>query len=714
MRRSALIAAVTAAAVAAGVTVFLAKRTVRWNDARTMPPPLEAAVRAYAKGDSASGVRAVRLLAARYRAPAWESRARVLAGTHLVRDRRDGEILELLPKELPPSDPLAAHALALRARGFLARRELAHAADAASRAAAVPGFPGVDDARLTQSAALEADGKWREAIAALDKTPGAAEAVAAARILKAHGDANGARRRLVDTLAAAGGDGDVDRLRDAFAEVAPGMQPSAEERTRLAERARAFLDDGKAQTAIDVLHVARTDPASATGTEALIEAEALLKLGQVAGMAPLIARARQAGPSFADGARYFEARRAAANGSFGAFRAGLEGLARRGDAEWRERALLDLARMVEGAPNASTVLAYRRYRLAAGAHADPLALLREAWASFDLGRHAEAAAGFARALSRADAPDGVRVTATYWNARIADLSGRRADAKNGYTRVADEFPNHYYGTLAATRLSRPAPVAPTAAPAVVDPATLGSSGRWLAAARALASVGLWDEAAPCYRAATAGNGKLSAEVAFEAASAARAAAAISDAIGLAQSAIGDRDRVAASSIPRDLWRLLYPAPSADAITREARGAGLDPNLVAAVALQESAFNPLAVSSAGARGLLQVMPSVGAELARAAGMKKFDSADLFDPAVNLKLGCAHLAEYRRRFGSVPRALAAYNGGPSRVERWSSASGKDDDERFVERIPIPETRLYVKRVMTGSRLYAVAWPHGLGAD
>jgi len=716
VRRAAVIAAVTAAALAAGVAVFLAKRTVRWNDARTMPPPLTAAVRAYAKGDSASGIRAVKVLAARYRAPAWEARARVLAATHLVRDRRDGEILELLPKELAPADPLAAHALALRARGFLARKEFARAADAAARAVAVPGFPGADDARLTQSQALEAEGRWREAIVALGRASETPGAVAAARIAKTHGDANAARQRLVDALASAEGDGDVDRLRDAFAELAPGVTLPAGDRSRLADRARAFLADGKSQTAINVLHLSRPspDPASATGAEALIEAEALLKLGQLGGMAPLIARARQAGPGFADGARYLEARRAAAVGSFSAFRAGLEALARGGAAEWRERALLDLARMVEGAPNPNTVAAYRRYRLAAGAHADPLALLREAWASFDLGRHAEAAAGFSRALSRADAPDGVRVTALYWNARIADAAGRHADAKNGYARVADDFPNHYYGTLSATRLLRPAPVAPLAGPAAVDPDTLGTGGRWLAAARALVSVGLWDEAGPCYRAAMAGNGKLGAAVAFEAASAARAAAAISDAIGLAQSAVGDRDRVPASSIPRELWRLLYPAPSAEAITREATRAGLDPNLVAAVALQESAFNPLAVSSAGARGLLQVMPAVGAELARSAGIKKFDPADLFDPAVNLKLGCAHLAEYRRRFGSVPRALAAYNGGPSRVERWSVAGGKDDDERFVERIPIPETRLYVKRVMTGSRLYAVAWPHGLGAD
>jgi soluble lytic murein transglycosylase len=163
-----------------------------------------------------------------------------------------------------------------------------------------------------------------------------------------------------------------------------------------------------------------------------------------------------------------------------------------------------------------------------------------------------------------------------------------------------------------------------------------------------------------------------------------------------------------------LWRLLYPAGSAEALTRAAITERLDPNLVAAIALQESAYNPLAVSSKGARGLLQVMPAVGAELARGVGLRRFDPDDLFDPETNLRLGSRHFADYRRRFGSVPRALAAFNGGPSRVARWSNVQGTDDDERFVERIPIPETRLYVKRVMAGARMYAIAWPKGLGVE
>jgi len=717
MRRRTLVAASVALVLAAIGVVYVAKRTVRWNDARTMPPPLEAAVRAYAKGDSAAGLQSVRLLLHRYRAPAWEARARILAATHLARDGRDAEIVDVLPKDLAPADPLAAHGTLLRARGWLARGAPERAADLARQAAAVPGFPAADEARLVDAQALQAQGKWKEAIAALDASSEAAAAVAAARIAKTHGDGEGARRRLAAALIRAGADSDVDRVSDVIDELEPdpSLRFSSSERPRVASRAQAFLEDGHAKTAVDLLRLARPagPPSAATGAEALIEAEALLKLGRIAEMGAPLARARQAGAEFVDGARYLDARRAAAVGSFGAYRAGLETLGRQGKAPWRERALLDLARAGEGAPSSRTVDAYRRYRAAAGAAADPLALLREAWASYDLGRTADADAGFARALARADAPDGVKVTATYWRARIADVAGQAAAARSGYGRAADAYPNHYYGALAAKRLGRALPDAPSASPPP-DPAAVGRAGRWLSAGRAFVSVGLWDEAGPCYRVVARSAGTESGAVAAEAAAAAVRAAAVSDAIGFAQDAVGDRDRTAATAVPRELWRLLYPASAAEALTRSAAAFGLDPNLVAGVAFQESAFNPLAVSAAGARGLLQVMPAVGAELARAAGIARFDPADLFDPATNLKLGCAHLADYRRRFGSVPRALAAYNGGPSRVERWTVPGGRDDDERFVERIPIPETRIYVKRVLAGARMYQIAWPKGLGVD
>jgi soluble lytic murein transglycosylase-like protein len=717
-RLPAIIVSVAVLAAAAGGALWLAKRKVRWNDARTMPPPLSAGVRAYAKGDAAAGLESVRAFLRRYRAPAWESRARVLAAAHLARDGREREIADVLPRELSNDDPLAAHATLLRARGSLARADFGRAAELAAAAAAIPGFPSADDARLTQAQALAAAGRWREALAVLDGSHAPSAAIEAGRIAAGQGDREGARRRLVGALLLTSNDLDADRLRQAVEELLPdpASRFTAVERPRLAESCARLLEDGRPKTAIDLLRLPRPAGAvsTATAAEALVEAEALLKLGRLSEMGAPIDRARVADPASQVGARYLDARRAAASGNLGAYRSGLEFVGRRAVSPWQERALLDLARAGEGVPSNATLAAYQRYRAAAGPRADPLALLREAWAAYDLKRYAEAEAGFARALARPDAPDGVRITATYWKARMAEAAGRPAEARARYTTLADTFGNHYYGALAAQRLARPLPAARTTAPRVEDPSSLGSSGRWLAAARVLVSVGLWDEASACYRVSLLGAGGKAANVAGEAALAAQDAAALSDAIGFAQDAVGDRDRAPAPDIPLPLWRLLYPAGSAEPLTRCARSQGLDPNVVAAVALQESAYNPLAVSSAGARGLLQIMPAVGAELARAEGLPRFDASDLFDPAINLRLGTRHLSDYRHRFGSIPLTLAAYNAGPARVERWSLPAGHDDDERFVERIPIPETRLYVKRVLAAARMYAIAWPRGLGVE
>jgi soluble lytic murein transglycosylase len=718
MRRPVIAAALVTALAAAGAgTVWIAKRSIRWNDARTMPPPLESAVRAYAQGDDAAGLESVRTLLRRYRAPAWEPRARVLAAAHLARAGREPDIATVLPKDVPAADPLATYAQVLRARGMLARGEAERAAQLAARALEAGGAPIVGDAAFVLASAQDATGRWREALGTLDASPQPGSAVEAARIAAAHGDREGARRRLVAGLLAASSSEDVETMRDAVEGLLPDAATrfTPAERPRLAIAARRQLDAGRALSAIELLGLARPTGArsAASPSEALVEAEALLKLGRTDDARLAAAVARQGDAAAKDGARYIDARVAAAQGRYGAYRAGLSALGRNGVAPWRQRALLDLARTVEGVPNAATLEAYRRYRLAAGSEADPLALLREGWAAYELGRNVEAEAAFARALARTDAPDGVRATAMYWRARLAERGGRGADAREALRSVAETYGNHYYGMLAAKRLGLPVTAAGADTPKVDDPARLGDAGRWLAAGRTLVSVGLWDAAAPFYRAAVRGGGAHAPSVALEAAEAAESAAALSEAIGFAQLAVGDRDRTRPGSVPRGLWRLLYPAPPADAIVRAARENGLDPHLVASVALQESAFNPMAVSSAGARGLLQVMPAVGAELATTLRLERYDAADLFDPDVNLRLGCAHLRAYVRRFGSLPRALAAYNGGPARVERWS-ASATGDDERFVERIPIPETRLYVKRVLAGARMYAIAWPKGLGAD
>jgi soluble lytic murein transglycosylase len=149
--------------------------------------------------------------------------------------------------------------------------------------------------------------------------------------------------------------------------------------------------------------------------------------------------------------------------------------------------------------------------------------------------------------------------------------------------------------------------------------------------------------------------------------------------------------------------LIYPVTARDTIVAESRKAGVEPALIAGLIRQESSFNPRATSPAGARGLMQVMPSVGQSIAPSAGISDWNPAMLYDPGVNIELGIRHLAPLLRGQPNVARSLAAYNAGGSRVARWSTRRGAEDPEIFTERIPFQETRDYVKSVLRNREFY-----------
>ena len=149
--------------------------------------------------------------------------------------------------------------------------------------------------------------------------------------------------------------------------------------------------------------------------------------------------------------------------------------------------------------------------------------------------------------------------------------------------------------------------------------------------------------------------------------------------------------------------LVYPLLHRDELLAYARANRLDPALVAAVIRQESSWNPRAVSVAGARGLMQIMPAVGQQIARARGFPVWDPALLFEPDVNLELGTAHLRASLSEESNRVRALAAYNAGASRVARWSRKRGVSDPELFIERIPFAETRGYVRAIQRNQDIY-----------
>ncbi len=148
--------------------------------------------------------------------------------------------------------------------------------------------------------------------------------------------------------------------------------------------------------------------------------------------------------------------------------------------------------------------------------------------------------------------------------------------------------------------------------------------------------------------------------------------------------------------PAALQRLAYPLAYADLLSAEAQARGLDPLLLAALIRQESLFEPVAESYAGARGLGQVMPATGEGIARSLGLDSFHLDDLYRPVISVKFGAYYLAVQMKRFqNQLLVALAAYNGGPGNATRWWDAAGGDLD-LFVEVITANQSRIYLQRV------------------
>ncbi len=153
------------------------------------------------------------------------------------------------------------------------------------------------------------------------------------------------------------------------------------------------------------------------------------------------------------------------------------------------------------------------------------------------------------------------------------------------------------------------------------------------------------------------------------------------------------------------WRAYYPTDHLQLIQDESKIAGVDPFLTLSIIRQESAFDQTSRSTADARGLMQIIPPTGERLYKESGLKgSFNSANLFEPGLNIKLGVFYLRKLLNRYQkSLTHALAAYNAGESAVDKWRIRFGDIPDERFTEMIPYAETREYVKKVKRNLALY-----------
>ena len=147
----------------------------------------------------------------------------------------------------------------------------------------------------------------------------------------------------------------------------------------------------------------------------------------------------------------------------------------------------------------------------------------------------------------------------------------------------------------------------------------------------------------------------------------------------------------------------YPQDYAEYVTVYAERYGVPEELIYAVIRTESDFDSGAVSSAGAVGLMQLMPETFKWLTDEILFEHMESGMIYDPETNIRYGTYYLSRLYDRYGNWEVALAAYNGGPGNVDKWLENDRYADGEGGLKRIPFRETRHFVARVTDARDMY-----------
>jgi soluble lytic murein transglycosylase len=163
---------------------------------------------------------------------------------------------------------------------------------------------------------------------------------------------------------------------------------------------------------------------------------------------------------------------------------------------------------------------------------------------------------------------------------------------------------------------------------------------------------------------------------------------------------------------QEVRRLTLPLHHTDVIRQQAREKHLDPALIAGVIYVESRFGDR-TSSAGALGLMQLLPGTADFIARRSGATRFSLSDLATPQVNIAYGSWYLRYLIARYDGNPvPAIAAYNAGEANVDSWLGTARERGGGLSIQAIPFAETRAYVRRVLDAQRAYRSAYGAELG--
>jgi len=309
-----------------------------------------------------------------------------------------------------------------------------------------------------------------------------------------------------------------------------------------------------------------------------------------------------------------------------------------------------------------------------------------------LGDNKAASAHFEKMRKLSTLPDTV-TQANYWLARALKQSGDAAGAKAALQQAA-QYGTVYYGLLARAELGLKGAEIRNM-PAWQHSQSVFDARETVQAVRLLAANGQQTKAVPLLR-TYANRLTEPGEMVL--------AARLAQSIGAHQIAISIAETAEARGVPMDLFS--FPK---DGLPQNAALAAIDKAAVYAITRQESRFQVDAVSSAGARGLMQLMPGTAKETAAKVGVSYSPSRLVTDGAYNALLGSTYLASQLARYdGSLVLAAAAYNAGAGNANKWIAAYGDPrasnvDPVVWVELIPFQETRKYVQRVLGNYLVY-----------
>ena len=320
----------------------------------------------------------------------------------------------------------------------------------------------------------------------------------------------------------------------------------------------------------------------------------------------------------------------------------------------------------------------------------------------------------------ADRNTDFRGKAAYWAARDSERTGKLAEARAIYQGLQSRYDANWYGYLAQKRLdtmnrngnsprqdfAADSPVGRAVAnltTVTVAEETAGANeDERIAKADQLSIIGTEDWALEELGAASSAA-PASPRVNLAIARIYRARNDNVQALNILKRSYPDYSQMKPEEMRRDEWDIFYPLAYWDIIMQSARARSLDPYQVAGLIRQESVFNPRAVSSARAYGLMQLVVPTGVVTAKKYGVDRAVTAEsLFEPRLNIQLGTAFLKDQIDKYGRIEYVAAAYNAGPGRVVQWRASLPLELDE-WAEAVPFRETRLYIQGVVRNTMQY-----------